>query len=156
MILRPMENADLDAVMVIEHEAFSDHWPRSAYEYEINENEFSNAFVAEENGEILGAAVTYMIFDDAQIATIAVRKSARKQGIGAQMLEKIINDADQAGCSTLSLEVRVSNTPANRLYEKYGFITVNVRKGYYEDGEDAYLMIKPLGGNVQDDEDISD
>lgn len=156
MILREMKLSDLDAVLEIENEAFSDHWPRDAYEYEIKDNEFSTAFVAEENNQIVGAAVSYMIFDDAQIATIAVRKSHQGRGIATLMMDKIIKDADEAGCSAISLEVRISNVPAIKLYEKYGFITVNVRKGYYVDGEDAYLMIMPLGGNVQDDEDISD
>lgn len=148
MILREMKLDDLDAVLEIENEAFSDHWPRTAYEYEISENEFSTAFVAVDGEQIVGAAVSYLIFDDAQIATIAVRKSHQGQGIGSLMMDKIVQDADAAGCSTLSLEVRISNTPAIKLYEKYGFINVNIRKGYYADGEDAFLMIKPLGGQT--------
>lgn len=156
MNLRAMKIEDLDDVLAIEKEAFTDHWPRSAYEYEVNENEFSTAYVVEEAGLIIGVVVFYIIFDDAQIATIAVRQSHRGQGIATFMMNQVIEDANQAGCSMLSLEVRISNTAAIHLYEKFGFINVNIRKGYYADGEDAYLMIMALGGNYNDDEDISD
>ena len=54
MILREMKLDDLDAVLKIENEAFSDHWPRTAYEYEISENEFSTAFVAVDGEQIVG------------------------------------------------------------------------------------------------------
>jgi ribosomal protein S18 acetylase RimI-like enzyme len=56
---------------------------------------------------------------------------------------------EKAMCETISLEVREHNQPAICLYENNGFMEVTKRKGYYADGEDAYLMIKPLGGNYQ-------
>lgn len=149
MIIREMKSADLDQVMEIEHEAFSDHWKRSAYEYELNENEFSHLIVAEENGEIIGVAGYYILFDDAQVTTIATRQSKRKQGVATRLMESLLNDCDEKGCCTCSLEVRVSNHSAIKLYEKFEFIKVNVRKGYYEDGEDADLMVKAMGGNYE-------
>ena len=70
-------------------------------------------------------------------------------------MASMIFDAIAKECDTMSLEVRVSNDKAIALYKKNGFITVNTRKGYYQDNhEDAYLMVKPLGG-MKNDEDIS-
>lgn len=154
-MIRNMTLADLDQVMKIEKEAFHDHWPQSAYEYEIKENEFSTMLVYEEEKEILGMIGYTIIFDEAQITTIATRKDAKRKGIARMLMDEMFKDCDQKMCSTCSLEVRVSNTPAIKLYENYDFITVNIRKGYYEDKEDAYLMVKALGGGYCD-EDLSD
>ena len=58
----------------------------------------------------------------------------------------MISDAINANCDNISLEVRISNLPAQKLYESFGFMQVNVRKGYYSDNqEDALLLVKPLG-----------
>ncbi len=153
-MIRKMTLEDLDQVMEIEKQAFHDHWPRSAYEYELKENEFSTLLVYEENKQVLGIIGYYILFDEAQITTIATRSDAKRRGIARKLMDAMIQDCDEKLCCTVSLEVRKSNFPAIQLYESYEFITVNVRKGYYEDGEDAYLMIKALGGGYRD-EDIS-
>ena len=65
-------------------------------------------------------------------------------------MDKIISVANESKCENITLEVRVSNVAAISLYKKYGFIIANIRKSYYSDNhEDAYLMIKPLGGNYE-------
>ena len=65
------------------------------------------------------------------------------------MMNYIVEQAELNGCENVSLEVRVSNDKAIKLYEKNGFININTRKNYYDDNhEDAYLMVKPLGGNL--------
>ena len=62
-------------------------------------------------------------------------------------MNHVIRMAEENGCEDISLEVRISNKKAINLYEKYGFIQINVRKSYYANPiEDAYLMMKPLGG----------
>ena len=87
------------------------------------------------------------------LSLLCVGEKFRKLGIGSALLSYAEKDAADQGCETFSLEVRVSNAPARHLYEKHGFIQVNIRKGYYENGEDAYLMVKPIGGQ-KDDADI--
>lgn len=153
-MIRKMTLQDLDQVLVIEKEAFHDHWPRSSYEYELCENDFSTLLVYEENHEILGVIGYYILFDEAQITTLATKEIAKRKGIARQLMNAMIQDCDKKLCCTISLEVRVSNTAAIQLYNSFDFITVNIRKGYYEDGEDAYLMVKALGGGYCD-EDIS-
>lgn len=148
-MIRLMTLDDLDSVMEIEREAFSDHWTRAAYEYELQENVFSNFLVYEQDTKIIGVIGYYIIFDDAQITTIATRLDYRHQHIASQLMDAMIIDCETKQCSMISLEVRVSNQAAIQLYEKYEFINVNTRKQYYEDQEDAYLMIKALGGSYE-------
>lgn len=147
MLIREMQLADLQQVMEIENEAFRDHWKVSAYEYELNENEYSTLLVCEENHQIIGVCGYYHLFEDAQVITIATHCDWRQRGIGQMMLNAMIDGANQAGCCTFSLEVRVSNFAAIEMYKKNEFIEMNIRKSYYEDGEDAYFMMRALGGN---------
>lgn len=90
---------------------------------------------------IVGVAGFWVMVDEAHITTIAVRKAYRRQGIGERLLISIIEMAALMNAKVVTLEVRVSNTPAQLLYEKYGFQRVGLRRAYYTDnGEDALLM----------------
>jgi ribosomal-protein-alanine N-acetyltransferase len=150
--MRKMEEKDLPAVLALENELFPESpWPRSEYLYELNENPFSNLWVEEENGEIIGYIDWWILYEKAQLANIGVAKKAQKKGIGRKLLKKCIAHAEEKGCETLSLEVRVTNDPAIRLYHQFGFIDAAIRKNYYENGEDAILMVLPLGGTYDDD-----
>lgn len=71
-MIREMTPDDLDQVMDIEKEAFHEHWKREDFEYEISKNEFSNMKVYEKDGQVLGMVGYYILFDDAQITTLAV------------------------------------------------------------------------------------
>jgi len=90
---------------------------------------------------ILGFAGFWIMADEAHITNIAVREIHRRQGIGELLLISIINLATGLNAHNLTLEVRASNTAAQNLYYKYGFIRVGLRRGYYTDNkEDAVLM----------------
>ena len=145
-MIRKMTIDDLDQVMIIEKEAFNEHWKRKDFEYEIDKNEFSHMYVYEENEKILGIIGYYILFDDAQVTTIAVLKEAREKNIATKMMEFMIESCNKMMCSQLSLEVRKSNQKAINLYKKFDFIEMNIRKAYYEDGEDAIFMMRALGG----------
>ena len=147
-MIREMTLDDLDQVMEIEKEAFDEHWKRQDFEYEILEKEFSKMMVYEKDGLILRIIGYYILFDDAQITTLAVLDQAKRQGIALKLMTYAIEQCDCEKCSVLSLEVRKSNEAAIHLYEKCGFHEMNIRKGYYEDGEDALFMMKALGGNI--------
>lgn len=146
-MIRKMTIDDLDQVMIIEKESFNEHWKRKDFEYEICENEFSQMYVYEEDKKILGIIGYYILFDDAQVTTIAVLKEARGKSIATKMMNAMIDDCNSKMCSQLSLEVRQSNQKAINLYKKFDFIEMNIRKAYYEDGEDAIFMMRALGGN---------
>ncbi len=148
-MIRKMTEADLDRILELEHELFRSPWTREAYLYELNENPFANLYVIEEDGKIAAYCDWWVIYEQAQIATIGTAKEFQRKGYGQKMIDLIRNDALEKGCEFITLEVRVSNLPAQSLYEKNGFMIANIRKDYYTDNhEDAYLMICPAGGAV--------
>ena len=150
-MIRKMTENDLEQVLRIEAESFPESpWPEKEFLYELHENPFSVLMVYEKDGKILGYIDWWIMYDQAQIANIAVSNEARRKGIGQKLMDACIHDSIGQGCEFLSLEVRVSNTPAYTLYEKNGFIRAALRKQYYENGEDAYLMVKPIGGLEND------
>ena len=73
---------------------------------------------------------------------IAMKKEFLHQGIASELMQFCLQKIQQSKCENFTLEVRVSNTNAIKLYEKFGFQTVSKRKKYYADGEDAYLMVQ--------------
>jgi ribosomal-protein-alanine N-acetyltransferase len=90
---------------------------------------------------IFGFAGFWIMAGEAHITNIAVREKHRHQGIGELLLISLINLATELDTHFITLEVRASNTTAQSLYSKYGFIQVGVRRGYYtDDREDAVLM----------------
>jgi [ribosomal protein S18]-alanine N-acetyltransferase len=93
------------------------------------------------NDQLVGMAGIWMMVDEAHIVTIAVRQSYKRQGLGEQLLIAIIELSKQLNAKIVTLEVRVSNTIAQALYTKYGFLTAGTRRRYYSDnGEDALIM----------------
>jgi [ribosomal protein S18]-alanine N-acetyltransferase len=90
---------------------------------------------------IVGYGGLWLTVDDAHITTIAVEPPYRGQGVGELLLNALIDHAYELGAQLITLEVRLSNTSAQRLYLKYGFQTVGTRPRYYTDnGEDALIM----------------
>lgn len=155
-MIRAAEDQDLDRIAELENVLFADSpWPWKEFEHELHENPFAILLVDEEEGRLVGYLDYWILYEQAQVATIGVDPEYQNRGIGSALLSYAEKDAADQGCETFSLEVRVSNAPARHLYEKHGFIQVNIRKGYYENGEDAYLMVKPIGGQ-KDDADIRD
>ncbi|MBQ9328469.1 MAG: ribosomal protein S18-alanine N-acetyltransferase [Solobacterium sp.] len=145
--MRRMEEKDLDQIVELEKKCFPQNpWPRSSFEYEFHENPFATILVYEEDDRIIGYVDYWIMYENAQLADIGVDPSVQRHGIGRALMDECIHAAEAEGCEVMSLEVRVSNTPARALYESYGFIQAAVRKGYYENGEDALLMVLPLGG----------
>lgn len=93
---------------------------------------------------IVGYAGFWHVYDEAHITTIGVEPSLRGQSLGELLLVTLIEEALGRGAGYLSLEVRVSNAVAIRLYEKYEFQVKGIRPRYYvDDGEDAYVMWSP-------------
>ena len=92
-------------------------------------------------GLMVGFVGLWLIAGEAHIVAIAVREAYRGQGVGELLLQATLEIAAQRQQQTVTLEVRVSNTPAQSLYQKYGFWEVGIRKGYYSDNrEDAFIM----------------
>jgi ribosomal-protein-alanine N-acetyltransferase len=93
---------------------------------------------------LMGFVGMWHIAHEAHISTIAVHPDWRGQKLGELLLWSIARQAIRQGAQVLTLEVRVSNTLAQNLYRKYGFVKTGIRYGYYRDnGEDAYQMTVP-------------
>ena len=95
-------------------------------------------------GELAGYAILSVLFEDAELADIAVSPKFRRRGLADEMLARLEGEALAAGAERVLLEVRVSNAPAMRLYLKRGYVGCGVRPRYYADGEDALIMQKRL------------
>lgn len=139
-MIRNMESADLDRIMELEQLCFSDPWTKESFEFELSGNPYSNCIVLEEEGRVIGFAIFWITFETAQLINIAVDPARRHEHLGQTLLEYVIEACMAQACEVLSLDVRVSNTPAKGLYEKKGFVPLHVSKGYYADGEDAIVM----------------
>lgn len=141
-IIRRMQFDDLDAVCDIENASFSIPWSRNSFaEALADENNF--LLVCEADGKIAGYADTWCVLDEATITNIAVSEELRGMGIGALLLKSTLDEAKKRNISAVTLEVRKSNEPAIKLYNRFGFEAVGIRPGYYEKPvEDAIIMWK--------------
>lgn len=132
-----MNLVDFQEIEPIYNLEFDDFWKPQNLKSEL-QNVSSKYIVAKENGEIVGFAGIWYSVDDAHITNIVVRKSYRNKGIGSLLLEKLIELAKPK--TSLTLEVNTKNEIAQKLYLKYGFKNLGIRKKYYDSIEDAYIM----------------
>jgi ribosomal-protein-alanine N-acetyltransferase len=139
---------DLAAVHAIERASFSTPWPDDAYRSELQTNRLASYLVARAGDEVVGFAGIWLMVDEAHITTFAIHPEWRRRGIGERLLVAVLDVALARGAREATLEVRLSNVAARRLYEKYGFRPVGLRPRYYTDnGEDALIMTtEPLTG----------
>ena len=97
------------------------------------------------DGEIAGYAGAYAVADTAEINNIAVFPKFRRSGVASALIDGLIKVCKERGVSKLSLDVRISNNAALKLYEKHGFYRVGSRRGYYAAPvEDAVLLDKDI------------
>ncbi len=141
LTIDPMEEQDLDRVMLIEKFSFTHSWSRQSFESELHKNRLAVYRVARLEGQVVGYGGIWVIMDESHLTTLAVDRNFRGQGIATALLLELMDKARRAGAGRMTLEVRPSNSVARHLYEKYGFVVKGVRKKYYFD-EDALLMTK--------------
>ncbi|MEK7862500.1 MAG: ribosomal protein S18-alanine N-acetyltransferase [Chloroflexota bacterium] len=141
IVIEDMRIEDIDAVQEVERASFPIPWPANAFRHELTQNKNAHYIVAKEGERIVGYAGLWLSLDEAHITTFAVLPDQRRRKIGERMLVAIFDKAAKLGAEWLTLEVRASNMPAQRLYEKYGFRPAGVRRRYYSDNnEDAIIM----------------
>jgi ribosomal-protein-alanine N-acetyltransferase len=141
IVIDRMTVDDLGDVQEIEGESFTTPWPPHAYRSELETNRLAHYIVARYDDRLVGFAGMWLMVDEAHITTFAVRKTWRRQGVGERLLLALLDLAKARGAREATLEVRPSNHPARRLYEKYGFALVGVRRRYYsDDNEDALIL----------------
>jgi len=143
-----MREEDLAEVIQIEKMSFKSPWPEFHFYHELAAP-YSHPYVVEgkfSNGrtKIVGYIFLWIFGEEVEIANIAVHPNYRRMKIGTSMLS-VIEDIYRNKAKKFFLEVRVSNTPAIKLYKKMGFKEVGIRKRYYTDNnEDAIIMMKEI------------
>ncbi|MBQ7630976.1 MAG: ribosomal protein S18-alanine N-acetyltransferase, partial [Selenomonadaceae bacterium] len=140
IIFRKMTADDVETVAEIEFKSFSLPWTLEDFWHEVL-NKDSESIVAEIDGKVVAYACVWISFDEADVANIAVAENFRGQGIGKKLFAEVLRRVKMRGVNALTLEVRVSNTAAIKLYESFGLRSVGVRKKYYcNPEEDALIM----------------
>jgi [ribosomal protein S18]-alanine N-acetyltransferase len=141
LTIEPMRLEDLAEVQRIEQASFSTPWPENAYRSELMTNRLATYLVARAAGRIVAYGGMWLMVDEAHITTFAVHPAWRHQRIGERLLLAFLDLARDRHAREATLEVRLSNLAARRLYEKYGFRPVGLRPRYYSDNnEDALIM----------------
>lgn len=136
-----MRRRDIPAIVAIEREIFAEPWSQGLYLSELAQRATRRYYVATAAGNVVGYAGGILVAGEAHVTTIGVAPSWQKRKIGARLLYRFVKDACDWGAESITLEVRISNTPAQRLYEWFGFAPVGVRKNYYvATGEDGLVM----------------
>ncbi len=154
-VIRKARKEDIPMVMYINRVSLPENYPEWFFEEHLER--WGEAFyVAEIDGKVVGYVMSRVEFGAPYVAegsivkkghivSIAVLEGYRRRGIGRKLMENALRSLREIyECKEAYLEVRVSNLPAIRLYEKLGFRKIRVIPMYYLDGEDAYLMARPL------------
>ena len=141
MEITEMTLDDLEQMKNTLYYDFDNFWSYNVLKQEL-ENDKTKYIIAKEKNEVVGFAGISVIFDEATLNNIVVKKSYRGKGIGGEMLETLIDLCSDMNLKTFTLEVNVENTPAIKLYEKFGFKNLEIRKKYYNNTTDAYIMTK--------------
>jgi len=145
--LRLMRPGDLDAVVELEQAVFGEEaWTRQMLVSELDQQPASRYYlVAEVDGRIAGYAGLLGAGWQGDVLTIAVATGHWGRGIGSALLEALLAEAVRRGCGEVFLEVRTDNSRAQRLYRRYDFTEIGIRRGYYQpSGADALVMRRTL------------
>ncbi len=141
-----IEKMTLDSLISIKDIFISDFDDFWNYDILKQELECSNSYfiIAKNNNEIVGFAGLKRIVDEADIMNIVVKKSYRNNGVGSLLLENLISTAKLLNLKTITLEVNENNLSAIKLYDKFNFNHIGIRKKYYNGESDAIIMKKNL------------
>lgn len=141
MEIKEMTLTDLEQMKNTLYSDFDNFWSYNVLKQEL-ENENTTYIIAKENNDVIGFAGISICLDEATLNNIVVKKSHRNRGIGGELLESLIEICSDLNLKTFTLEVNTENEIAIHLYEKFGFKNLGIRKKYYNNSHDAYIMTK--------------
>ena len=136
------DETDLDGVLAVEAESFTNPWTREMYAWELQNRSVCHIFVVRtESCRVAGFCAFWLVFEEIHINNLALRPAFRGQGIGTALLDRVFSEARALGARRATLEVRASNEGARRLYERFGFYVAGTRRNYYTNPvEDALIL----------------
>ncbi|MBE6700511.1 MAG: ribosomal-protein-alanine N-acetyltransferase [Ruminococcaceae bacterium] len=136
----PFDTCHIKEVAEIEKTCFSSPWSEGALKESLD-SDFSHFAVYESDGKVLGYIGLYAVAGEGSITNVAVHPNARGQGIGKALVDYTIKKGEELSLEYITLEVRVTNVSAKKLYEKCHFKEVGVRRNFYtKPTEDAIIM----------------
>jgi ribosomal-protein-alanine N-acetyltransferase len=139
--LRRLELADLDEIERIEQASYPTPWSRSMFASELAKPSSLSLGAVDDTGALVGYLVLSRYVDAWHVMNVAVAPERRREGIASALLRRLLDATRDDERRGYTLEVRVSNVGAIRLYERFGFRPKGVRRGYYTDNrEDALIM----------------
>jgi ribosomal-protein-alanine N-acetyltransferase len=135
-------DADLDGVLLVEAESFTNPWTREMYAWELQNPAVCHIFVVRTaDRPVVGFCAFWLVVDEIHINNVAILPELRGQGMGTALMHRVFEEARRLGASRATLEVRASNEQARRLYERLGFHVSGTRRGYYTNPvEDALIL----------------
>ncbi len=143
IVVRRMGLEDVDEVAILERHIFPAPWPGQAFIHELNEVRASYSLVARKGDVLVGYLVAWFLYDEAHVGNVAVRPELRRLGTATRLIKEMLAEAERRSVKRITLEVRVSNLAAIRLYRRFGFKAISIRRGYYVDNrEDAFVMLR--------------
>ena len=141
VFLQFMNEKDIVTVYEIERKVFPIPWTRKSFFNELENRNFNLSIVAVVDSKIVGYIISYLIHDEVHICNVAVDPDFRRRQIGEIMVWGTLKICEEYNIEFAHLEVRKSNDAAIKLYKKFGFEIVGLRKNYYvRENEDALLM----------------
>lgn len=142
-MLRPMRWWDVDAALAIERELFPDPWTEGTFWSELaGVPETRHYVVIESDSEVIGYAGLFATRHTADVQTLAVAAQRQGEGLGALLLTVLLDEAQRRGVGEVLLEVRADNETAARLYQRFGFERIGVRRGYYQPGRVHAIVMR--------------
>ena len=135
---------DLSSIMEIENVCFHSPWKKEDMSRELSENAFAHFLLVEVDEKVVGFLDYWQTFDSATICQIGILPSYRKLGLASKLMKEMDEECYAKRITSVTLEVRKSNTPAIGLYKKHGFKEVVIKPHYYDDGEDAIYMVREV------------
>jgi len=139
--IRKATKKDIDRICAVEKASFTTPWSKEAFRKELSTNRFAHYYVLELGKEIVGYAGMWIILDEAHVTNVAIHPKYRGLKLGELLMRSLMANAKILGAKSMTLEVRVSNDVAQRLYRKLNFKEQGIRKKYYADTmEDALIM----------------
>ncbi len=135
-------DADLDGVLEVEAESFSNPWTRQMYVWELQNRSVCHIYVVRTAScPVIGFCAFWLVFDEIHVNNVAILPQFRGRGIGSALLRHVLAEGRRLGARRATLEVRASNDGARRLYERLGFYVAGIRPRYYTNPvEDALIL----------------
>ena len=140
VIIEPMKKEDISSIREIEKQCFTDLWPEDSFERELSNTKVAFYFAAHLKGRIIGYMGAWLILDEVHITTLAVDPAFQNEKVGSLLVLHLMKAAVEKGVRWATLEVSEKNLAAIKVYDRFGFIQIGVRKEYYNNGTNALVL----------------